>query len=334
MDLETIWFSIIAFLFISFFFLEGVDFGVGILLLYLGKDDTERRIIINTIGPFWDGNEVWLITAGASIFAAFPQWYSTMFSGFYLALLVILVSLIIRGVYFEFRGKKEAKGWKKNWDILMFLSNFLLAILWGTALANLIKGVPIDKHMNYTGNFFSLLSIYTLFAGIATLIVFIYHGTIYISFRTAGALEEKSKKTAKILAPASTSAVLILIILTFFQTDLYKSKLALASSMISLLFQFICWYLVTKSTSLKAVLANGVSIALGVAALFFGLFPRVLVSNIHPKYSLTIYNASSSNYTLKTMTIIALVLLPIILVYQTWSYWIFRGKVSSKKLKY
>jgi len=334
MDLRIIWFSIIAFLFTGFFFLEGIDFGVGVLINLLGKNNTERRIIINTIGPFWDGNEVWLVTAGASIFAAFPQWYATMFSGFYLALLIILVALILRGVYFEFRSKKEGEVWKRNWDIIMFISNLLLSILWGTALANLIKGVPIDKSMNYTGGFFDLISLYTLFAGLTTLIVFAYNGSIYLSFRTTGIVEKRSKKTAKKLAPFSAIAVLVLITLTFMQTDLYNSRLALISSLISFILVFLSWYLVIKEKSFVAMLVNGLTIALGVASLFLGLFPRVIVSSIKPEYALTIYNASSGPYSLSIMTKVAITFLPIVIAYQTWSYWVFRKRVSTDDLEY
>ncbi|MDP4091635.1 MAG: cytochrome d ubiquinol oxidase subunit II, partial [Bacillota bacterium] len=196
MDLAAVWFVLIAVLFIGFFFLEGFDFGVGILLWFLGKKDEERRAIVNSIGPFWDGNEVWLITAGGAIFAAFPIWYATMFSGFYLALLVVLTALILRGVYFEFRSKRESGIWRRNWDIIMVVSSALLAVLWGTAMANLIKGVPIDDKMNYAGGFFDLISIYTIFAGITSLLVFLFHGAIFINLKTEGAIRERALKAA------------------------------------------------------------------------------------------------------------------------------------------
>jgi cytochrome d ubiquinol oxidase subunit II len=192
MDLGIIWFILIGVLFTGFFFLEGFDFGVGILLLLIGKKDTDRRIIINTIGPVWDGNEVWLITAGGAIFAAFPNWYATMFSGFYLALLVVLIALILRGVAFEFRSKDESEKWRNGWDKVIFVSSLLLAILFGVALSNFIKGVPIDQTMNYVGGFFDLISIYTLVAGITTLLVFIFHGAVFLALKAEESIAEKA----------------------------------------------------------------------------------------------------------------------------------------------
>jgi cytochrome bd ubiquinol oxidase subunit II len=334
MDLGTVWFVLIAILFIGFFFLEGFDFGVGILLPFLGKKDEERRAIINTIGPFWDGNEVWLITAGGAIFAAFPNWYATMFSGFYLALIMILVALILRGVYFEFRSKQESITWRKNWDRIMCISSFLLAVLWGVALANLIKGVPIDNTMNYTGGFFDLISIYTLFSGITSLVVFVFHGSIFLSLKSLGEIKNRAIKTAKKFGIYSVSSILILIILTFIYTDLYKSKLAVLASLLALIFEIFSWYMINKEKSKLAFLANGFSIALTVASLFLGLFPRVMVSSLKPEYSLTIANASSSAYTLSLMTKVALIFVPIVLCYQAWTYWIFRKRVTAKDIKY
>lgn len=334
MDLRVIWFILISILFTGFFFLEGFDFGVGILLNILGKKDEEKRAIINSIGPFWDGNEVWLITAGGAIFAAFPRWYSTMFSGFYLALLIVLVALILRVVYFEFRSKRESVLWRKNWDIIMLVCSLLLAVLWGTALANLIKGVPIDKTMNFVGGFFDLISFYTLFAGIATLFVFVFHGALFLSLKSTGEVELRAKNIAKKLGAYSTAAVTILLVLTYFQTDLYSRNLALAASILALVFEALSWYLAISEKFITGFISNGLSIALGVASLFIGLFPRVMVSSISPIYNLTIYNASSTDYTLSIMTKVALIFVPVVLAYQAWSYWIFRKRVSTKDLKY
>lgn len=334
MDLGTIWFILIAVLFIGFFFLEGFDFGVGILLLILGKRDAERRTIINAIGPFWDGNEVWLITAGGAIFAAFPNWYSTMFSGFYLALLLVLVALILRGVAFEFRSKNQNVTWRKSWDVIIFCSSTLLAILWGVALSNLIKGVPIDSTMNYVGGFSDLISMYTLAAGITTLLVFMFHGAIFLSLRTQGAIEERAIKIAKPLGVYSIIIYLILIVLTFSQTDLFNNKFAEISAMVALAALIWSWYLVSVRKVKIAMFTNGISIALTVAALFLGLFPRVMVSSINPEYSLTIANASSSMSTLLLMTKVALIFVPIVLAYQIWTYWIFRKRVTDKDLEY
>lgn len=334
MDLGNLWFALIGVLFAGFFFLEGFDFGVGILLPFLGKKDEERRIIINTIGPFWDGNEVWLITAGGAIFAAFPNWYATMFSGFYLALLLILVALILRGIAFEFRSKKESKAWRKNWDTVLFVSSTLLALLWGVAMANLIKGVPIDKTMNYVGGFFDLISIYTLIAGITTLFVFIFHGAVFLSLKTTGEMQKKAVKTAGTFGIYAIAAALILGVLSFVQTDLYNSKLALAASILALVLLAVSLYLVKKNKVKLAMITNGLSIALGVGTLFLGLFPRVMVSSLSPEFSLTIQKAVSSAKTLSLMTKVALVFVPIVLAYQAWTYWVFRKRVSVKDLEY
>lgn len=334
MGLEIIWFILIAVLFIGFFFLEGFDFGVGILLLILGKKDEEKRVIINSIGPFWDGNEVWLITAGGAIFAAFPIWYATMFSGFYLALLVILVALILRGVAFEFRSKNSSDKWRRNWDYTIFGSSALLAILWGVAFANLIKGVPIDGSMNYVGNFFNLISIYTLVGGITTLLIFMFHGAIFLSLKTEGVIEARAINIAKPLGVCVIVSGVILTILTYFQTDLFNNKFAVVSIIGAIVLISLSCYLMSKNRAKIAMITNGLSIALSVAALFLGLFPRVMVSNIKPEFSLTISNASSSANTLLLMTKIALVFVPIVLVYQIWSYWVFRKRVTTKDLKY
>lgn len=332
MDLAALWFILVSVLFIGFFFLEGFDFGIGILLPFLGKNDTEKRVIINSIGPFWDGNEVWLITAGGAIFAAFPNWYATMFSGFYLALVVVLAALIARGTYFEYRSKKESAKWRNNWDIVMFVSSLLLAILWGTALANLIKGTPIDETMNFTGNFFSLLNIYTLWAGITTLAVFTYHGAIFLSLKTTGAIEERAKAAAKKLGPIALVVAIVLAVLSAIQTDMFKSSIAIVAAIIGLVALVLTIVLMNKGKNKIAMITNGLAIASGVAALFAGLFPRVMVSTLG--YDLTITNASSSHYTLTIMTIVALTMVPIVLAYQAWTYWIFRKRVSTKELEY
>lgn len=334
MDLGNLWFALIGILFVGFFFLEGFDFGVGILLPFLGKKDADRRIIINTIGPFWDGNEVWLITAGGAIFAAFPNWYATMFSGFYLALLLVLVALILRGVAFEFRSKNESEKWRKNWDSVIFGSSAVLALLWGVALANLIKGVPIDKTMNYVGGFFDLISIYTLAAGVTTLLVFIFHGAVFLSLKTTGEIEKKAIKVAEVEGIYAIAAAIILIVLTFVQTDLFKSKLALTASILAFILLALSWYLVRNNKGKLAMITNGLAIALGVGALFLGLFPRVMVSSISPEFSLTIQKAASSAKTLSLMTKVALVFVPIVLAYQAWTYWVFRKRVSVKDLEY
>lgn len=334
MDLNTLWFILISVLFIGFFFLEGFDFGVGILLPFIAKQDNERRMVINSIGPFWDGNEVWLITAGGAIFAAFPNLYATMFSGFYLALLLILAALILRGVAFEFRSKREGTFWRTGWDYIIFGSSLILAVLWGVALANLLKGVPIDKTMNYVGGFFDLISLYTLAAGLAVLILFIFHGAVFLSLKTEGKVREKAESLLKLLGLCGIFASVSLFILTALTTDAFLNKLSLAAAFLSMLLLVLNWYLVIRKELKKVIFINGLIIALGISALFIGLYPRLMVSSIRSDYSLTIYNAASSHKTLSLMSKLALTFVPIVLLYQGWTYYIFRKRVTFKELEY
>jgi len=329
MDLNTVWFMLIAVLFIGFFFLEGFDYGVGILLPFLGKDDTDRRVIINTIGPVWDGNEVWLLTAGGAMFAAFPNWYATMFSGFYLALVVMLLALIVRGVAFEFRSKEELPQWRSVWDWAIFAGSLIPALLWGVAIANLVRGVPIDAEMNYVGTFFSLLSPYTLLAGLVTLTVFIFHGALFLSMKADEAIAARALALAQRYWVVPLVIVLALVVFTYFETDIFvrlgvnPGPMAVISAMALL----AAGLLVRAKLVGWAFVATGIHIAATVATVFQGLFPRVMVSSLNPAWSLTIYTASSSAYTLRTMTIVALIMVPIVLAYQGWTYWVFRKRV-------
>ncbi|MGB9585820.1 MAG: cytochrome d ubiquinol oxidase subunit II [Anaerolineales bacterium] len=338
MSLNTLWFILIAVLYLGFFILEGFDFGVGILLPFLGKDknkekqDTYRRIIINTVGPHWDGNEVWLLTAGGATFAAFPHWYATFFSGFYLALFLLLLALILRGVAFEFRSKDENPTWRKIWDWCIFIGGFLPALLLGVAFANLVKGVPIDQNMNYVGTFFTLLNPYGLLGGISAVLLFAYYGAIFLHLKTTGEIQEKAEKAAKNLFIPTLIALALFVIGTYFYTDILQ-KLGLGLSLISVLgiiaFLVSVWMLNQKSFGWAFIL-TALSIAFHVITDFVILFPRVMISSLNPEWSLTIQNASSSPYTLKVMTIVALIFVPIVLIYQGWSYWIFRKRITSK----
>jgi len=333
MELSTLWFILIAVLFIGFFFLEGFDYGTLILMPFIGKTDVERRIIINTIGPVWDGNEVWLLTAGGAIFAAFPNWYATMFSGFYLALFLILVALIFRSVAFEFRSKIDSVRWKKAWDLALFLGSAIPALLWGVAFANLLKGVPIDADMEYVGNFFNLLSPYTLVAGLTGLAVFIYHGAVYISLKVTGVLLKRSQEIALKVGLVAIGLWVVLLVLSLLTFDSVRPLVAV-TLVLGTLAVLASYYFMRKEKSGKAFIANGIAIVFVVASIFLGLFPNVMVSSINEAYNLTITSASSSPYTLKVMTIVALTMVPIVLVYQAWSYWVFRKRVTGDKLEY
>jgi len=337
MDLNTVWFILIAVLFIGFFFLEGFDYGVGILLPFLAKEDRERRAVINSIGTFWDGNEVWMITAGGAMFAAFPNWYATLFSGFYLALVIMLLALIARGVAFEYRSKKEDPVWRNRWDWVIFAGSFLPALLWGVAMSNIIRGVPIDNTMTFQGNFFSLLNIYSVIGGLVSLFLFTLHGGLFLSLKLTDNLLEEAKSITKRLWLPTTLLLFIYVVLGYFETDMF-SKLGVNPGTIPILAGIAILsvgYLIKIDRHGWAFVMTGITIAFSVITIFMGLFPRVMVSSIDPKYSLDIYNASSSPYTLKVMTIVAVIFVPIVLGYQAWSYWIFRKRVSTKsKLEY
>jgi cytochrome d ubiquinol oxidase subunit II len=332
MDLNTIWFVLIAVLFIGFFVLEGFDYGVGILLPFLGKNDIERRAIINTIGTHWDGNEVWMITAGGAMFAAFPNWYATLFSGFYLALVIMLLALILRGVAFEYRSKRESLVWRNRWDWMIFIGSFVPALLWGVAISNIIRGVPIDDKMNYTGTFFTLLNPYSLLGGITALAIFTLHGAIFLSLKLADELLERARKTARQLWLPTVILLFAYIIFGYFDTDMF-TKLGVNPGVIPILgglsILTVGWLLKIKREG-WAFLMTALTIAFSTITIFMGLYPRVMVSSTNPDWSLTIYNASSSPYTLKTMTIIAIIFVPIVLAYQAWSYWVFRKRISTK----
>ncbi len=332
MDLNTLWFILITVLYIGFFVLEGFDFGVGILLPFLGKNDKNRRMIINTIGPHWDGNEVWLLTAGGASFAAFPHWYATMFSGFYLPLFLLLVALIIRGVAFEFRSKDDNPLWRKTWDWAIFVGSLLPPLLLGVAFANIVRGVPIDGAMTYTGGFFNLLNPYALVAGITTVVVFTVYGGLFLSLKTAGKLHDQTVKAIGRLGPISALLIIALVIGTYLSTDI-TAQLGINPGMIPVgaaLAILAAGAFFQKKRSGWAFTMTALAITLTVISLFEILFPRVMVSSTNPDFSLTIYNASSSPYTLKTMTIIALTLVPFVLIYQGWSYWVFRQRITEK----
>jgi cytochrome bd ubiquinol oxidase subunit II len=332
MDLNILWFILVTVLFIGFFILEGFDYGVGILLPILGKNDTERRVIINTIGPVWDGNEVWILTAGGAIFAAFPHWYATLFSGFYLALFLMLLALIVRAVAFEFRSKDDNPRWRAAWDAAIVFGSAVPALLWGVALGNLLHGVKIDAEMNYVGSFFDLLNPYALIGGLTSLSVFILHGAIFLNLKTSGELSARALAVTRKVGPVATVIVGVFIVATYLMTDAF-ARLGVnpgAVPVASVLALLGAAYFVKVGRMGWAFVMTCLNIALSVITIFMSLFPRVMVSSLNPDWSLTIYNASSSQKTLTVMTVVALVFVPIVLVYQGWSYWIFRQRLSVK----
>jgi len=329
MDLNTLWFILIGVLFTGFFFLEGFDYGVGILLPFLGRNDTERRVIINTIGPVWDGNEVWMLTAGGASFAAFPHFYATLFSGAYIALTLMLLALILRGVCFEFRSKEPGSKWRNGWDWAIFFGSFLPALLWGVAMSDLLYGLPVNAKMDFTGNFFSLLNPFSLVGGLTFVAVFALHGANFLALKTGGELSERALATAKKIWPIALILYIVYIVLAATTTDFLRNGMAIAIipalAIVALIFTRV---FLGKGRDGWAFVTTGVNILLTVITLFAGLFPRLMVSSLNPDWSLTIYNASSSHYTLKAMTIVALILVPFVLVYQAWAYWIFRKRLT------
>lgn len=330
MDLNTLWFVLIGILFVGFFFLEGFDYGVGILLPFLGKNDSERRVIVNTIGPVWDGNEVWMITAGGAMFAAFPHWYATLFSGFYLALVLMLLALIVRGVSFEFRSKMEAAGWRSLWDWCIFFGSAIPALLWGVAMANLVRGVPIDATMNYTGGFFNLLNPYALLAGLASLSVFALHGANFLTLKVGGGLEDRAREAARMLWYPAALFLFLFAVGTYWMTDVHQ-RLGLNPGVVpmtAVLALFATRWTISHRRDGWSFTLTAVSVVFSTVTLFIALFPRVMVSSLDPAWSLTIYNASSSAYTLKAMSLVAALLVPVVLVYQAWTYWVFRKRIT------
>jgi cytochrome d ubiquinol oxidase subunit II len=337
MDLNTLWFVLIGVLFTGFFVLEGFDYGVGILLPFLGRTDEERRRIINTIGPVWDGNEVWLLTAGGAIFAAFPHWYATLFSGFYLALFLVLTALIVRGVAFEFRSKDEDPGWRSTWDWMIFVGSLLPAILFGVALANLLKGVPIDQSKSFVGGFLDLLSPYTLLAGLATCALFLTHGAIFLNLKSVDPIRARASAVVRKVGPLATILLLLFALGTYLWTDVY-ARLGVNPGLVPLLALgalLSAGYLIHHEHMGWAFAMTTLTILFTVATLFVALFPRVMVSSLNPEWSLTIYNASSTPYTLKIMSTVAGIFVPIVLAYQAWTYWVFRHRITAEtKLEY
>jgi cytochrome d ubiquinol oxidase subunit II len=330
MDFQLIWFILIAILFIGYFILEGFDFGVGILLPFISKDETDRRVVINTIGPFWDANEVWLITAGGAMFAAFPHWYATLFSGFYLPLFLMLLALILRAIGFEFRAKMDGKKWKKTFDNFIFWGSLVPAFLWGVAFTNIVQGLPIGADKNFTGNLLDILNPYALLGGLVVVLLFVLHGAIFLTLRTTDDLKERAEKFAKMLWIPIGILTAAFAVLGYWNTVLFEGLGLIPGSLPTLaILSFIaCYIFLRMKLQGYAFASMALTILLGTSVIFYGLFPNVMPSSIESAYSLTVYNASSSDLTLKIMSIVALLFVPVVLAYQGWSYYIFSKRVS------
>ncbi|MDG4831053.1 cytochrome d ubiquinol oxidase subunit II [Solwaraspora sp. WMMD1047] len=329
MELTTVWFLLIAVLFTGYFILEGFDFGVGILLPVLGRTDRERRVLINTIGPVWDGNEVWLITAGGAMFAAFPEWYATLFSGFYLPLLLILIALILRGVAFEYRHKRPEPGWKARWDAAIVAGSLVPAILWGVAFANILHGVPLAADHEYTGGLLDLLNPYAILGGVTTAALFVTHGAVFLALKTTGEIRERAGRLAVRtgLAAAVAAVVFLSWTLTIRNTP---TAVALAVVASGALVAGLAAARVRREG--WAFAGTAAAIGLTVATLFAALFPNVLPSTGDLAGTLTVTNAASTGYTLTLMTWVAAIFTPIVLAYQGWTYWVFRKRIGTANI--
>lgn len=343
MDTNTlvlIWFGLIAVLWIGYFVLDGFDQGVGILLPFIGTDDLRRRVMINTVGPVWDGNEVWLLVAGGATFAAFPLWYATMFSGFYLALFVILLALIVRGVAFEYRGKRDSAAWRRGWDWCLFVGSLLPALLFGVAFGNVVGGSPIEPingapasdagAINYTGTFFDLLNPFSLLLGVMTLLVFTTHGAMFLSLKTQGEVREAARSAA--LRVGVAAALVAVAALLWAQAYSGNVMITLPLVLIAAVTFLGALVMTRRGRDGWAFSLTSLTIVFAVASLFVGLWPNVMVSSLDPAYNLTVYNASSQQYTLTVMTIVALIMTPIVLIYQGWTYWVFRKRISTSMI--
>jgi cytochrome d ubiquinol oxidase subunit II len=325
MELTTVWFMLIAVLWIGYFVLEGFDFGVGILLPVLARDNRERRVLINTIGPVWDGNEVWVLVAGGATFAAFPEWYATLFSGFYLPLLLILVALIVRGVAFEYRAKHDSVRWRANWDRAIFIGSLVPAVLWGVAFANLLRGVPIDADLEYAGGFWGLLNPYALLGGLTTLLLFVTHGAMFIALKTDGPIRARARSWARSTGLVAALAAVGFLVWTQAQTGDAGSAVLFVLAALALVGGILA---VHTGREGLGFLGTFLAIGCAVAGMFVALFPDVMPTTLDGGTSLTTTNAAATAYTLKIMTVVAAIFTPIVLLYQGWTYWVFRQRIA------
>jgi cytochrome bd ubiquinol oxidase subunit II len=322
MTLVTFWFVVLVVFWTGFLVLEGFDFGVGMLAGVVGRDESGRQLAIRTIGPLWDGNEVWLIVAGAGMFAAFPGWYATMFSGFYLAFVLLLVALIARGVSFEFRGRRDSARWRRSLDLATSGGSLLAPLLIGVALGNLLHGVPIGADQEYAGGFADLLNGYALFCGVTVVLLCLLHGASFLALKASGEVRERALRTGRLLGPVAAAAVVGFAVWT--QATAGRWSLPLVVAVLAALAG--AWQ-VGRGRDGVAFVATSVTMAAVVVSIFVALYPRVMVSSLGAASDLTVTNTASSPYALKVMTVAAAVLFPIVLAYQGWTYHVFRSRV-------
>jgi cytochrome d ubiquinol oxidase subunit II len=329
MGLQIFWFIVVAFFWTGFFVLEGFDLGVGALHMLVGRTDTERRVAINAIGPFWDGNEVWLIVAGASMFAAFPSWYASMFSAEYLALLLVLLALIARGVSFEYRGKSSDPRWRATWDWSLTIGSVLVPLLLGIGLGDLLVGLPINQQGDFTGSFWDLLTPYGIWVGLTLVALTLAHGAMFLSLKTLGPVEERSTRLAGPLAWVAVPLVAGFGIWTHLQAT--NGVLPGPAEVAAFLLVIGAAWAVRDGHSGWAFAATTAAIGATVATLFIRLYPNVMVSSTNPAYNLTVKGTASANYTLEVMTVIAVLFTPLVIAYQAWNYHVFHARIAAPR---
>jgi cytochrome bd-type quinol oxidase subunit 2 len=327
MQLHTIWFIIIAVFWVGFFVLEGFDFGVGVLHRVIGRDETERRVAINTIGPWWDGNEVWLIVAGAAMFAAFPGWYATMFSALYLALVLVLVALFARGVSFEYRGKRETARWRAGWSWALAIGSALIPLLVGVGFGDLLHGLPIDQQHNYTGNFFDLLTGYGLMTGVTLLTLSLVHGATFLALRTSGEIRDRARAAGRRIGLVAIVVNLAWVVWTL--VVIGGGTVPQPTQIFGLIAVVFAQQLARTNYDGWAFAASAFAIAAAIGQLFIALYPNVMVSSTRAAYNLTVNNVAAGHYPLVVMTVVAVLLMPIVLLYQGWSFHVFRRRLSA-----
>jgi cytochrome d ubiquinol oxidase subunit II len=328
MILSTVWFGIIAVLWFGYLFLEGFDFGVGMLLPVLGRDETERRVLINTIGPVWDGNEVWLIVAGGATFAAFPLWYAALFSAAYLPLLLVLLALILRGVAFEYRGRVDSVRWRRNWDRAIVFGSLVPALGVGAVLATNVVGLPLNARGDRVGPWLSIFLPETLLGALAVAGFALVHGAVFLALKTEGEISLRARRVALSVAPALLPLVVLLV-----DVQLREGSTATWAAVAVVLAAAVAalWRL-ARGREGQAFALLGVALAGSVVALFGALYPNVLPSTLNPAYSLSIRDAASSPYTLAVMTVVAAIGTPAVLIYQAWTYWVFRKRIGTRHI--
>ncbi|MER5564121.1 cytochrome d ubiquinol oxidase subunit II [Streptomyces sp. NPDC002506] len=330
MQLHDVWFLLIAVLWTGYLVLEGFDFGVGMLTRFVARDNGERRVLLNTIGPVWDVNEVWVLTAGGATFAAFPDWYATLFSAGYLPLFVIIVALILRNLAFEYRHQRDSAAWRRGWDLCVFWGSLLPALLWGVVLANVGRGLPIDSEREFTGSVLDLLHPFALLGGVMTLTLCLFHGAVFLALRTEGSVRRRSRRAASVLGVA---ALAVLVAFLAWLVGQHTKVSVVLAALLAVACLGTAFVLATRGrrNGWAFALSSGAVTAV-VAAMFLALYPRVLPSTLSAQWSLTVDNASASPYTLRFMTWVAVVMLPFVLLYQLWTYWVFRHRLGVRHL--